>query len=145
MIKYLYEIIAAKRYTYTDEDVGDLRRVGGYWRIEQPNKTLGVSVKIIGSDRFGPNKRALKRYKIYRNEFESIWNNAINAIRKTIEHDQLKLGGPAAEYIPLEIIFVDPKDSSCDMAIAFSITTVDHNEFAANFDKLQFKGFESMY
>ena len=145
LIKYLHEALTAKKYTYSDKDIGDLRRVGGCWRVESPRKTLGVSVKILGSDRFGPNRRALESYKNYKGKFSLAWKDAAATIKKKIEQDKPNWYNPEAEYDPLEIIFGDPKGNDCDMSIAFSISTVDNNEFFANFNEGQFTEFGSMY
>ena len=62
-----------------------------------------------------------------------------------LESEQLSWYFPDLEFVPLEIIFGESRPSCCDMAIAFSITSVDHNEFYANFHEGQFKEFGGMY
>ena len=93
MIKAIYEALAAKKYRHIDADIGLLRRVGGYWRVENPGKTLGVSVKIYGSDRFGPNKSALTEYKKYKEDLPGIWAKCRASII-----DETRLEGGTARF-----------------------------------------------
>ena len=145
-VQFLKEVVLAKKYSHIDKDIGLLRRVGGYWRVESPKNTLGVAIKLFGSDRFGPNSTALNSYKkFYREKFDLVWSDAINLIVKKLESEKLSWYTPELELVPLEIIFGDPKMGEIDMAIAFSITEVDRNEFYANFHKGQFKEFGGMY
>ena len=63
LAQFIKEVVFARKYTHLDSEIGLLRRVGGYWRVESPRSTLGVNVKIFGSDRFGPDSNALAIYK----------------------------------------------------------------------------------
>ena len=144
-IKYIYEAITAKKCTFKDDNVGLLRRVGGYWRIEEPFKTLGVSVKISGSDRFGPDKSALKNYKKYAGKFELVWDDTVDNIKKKIKNESPNLYNSTAKYYPLEIIFGSPKGLRCDMTIAFRISTVEDNEFYVSFFEGNVTEFGAMY
>ena len=124
MIRLIYEIVTARKYRYTDPDVGLLRRVGGYWRIESPRKTLGVSVKIYGSDRFGPDKKALEEYKKYRHQLEKIWVQC----RESIINETVLENGVARfkedEFVVTEIIFRSFSKSELGYAYAFNLSLI---------------------
>ncbi len=146
VIKAFKEVLLAKKFSHIDREIGLLRRVSGYWRVESPKRSLGVNIKIFGSDRFGPNKKALNAYKyIYRNKFELIWEDAIKAIMQQLSNEKLSWYSPEIEFTPLEIIFGEPGLGSVDMAIAFSISSIENNEFYANFFNGQYKEFGGMY
>lgn len=145
-IQFLKEVLFAKKYSHIDSEIGLLRRISGYWRVESPRHTLGVSIKIFGSDRFGPNNKALANYKNhYREKFDLVWNDAVDVIMQKLESEKLSWYSAEQELIPLEIIFDDSRGRTCDMIIAFSITSLENNEFYANFHKGQFKDFGGMY
>ena len=146
LVQLLREMVLSKKYTYVDTEIGLLRRLGGYWRVEHPKSTIGVAVKIFGSDRFGPNKKALNSYKkFYREEFSLIWSEAKSRILSQLEQEGISWYNAKLELIPLEIIFGDPKMQTSDMSIAFSISEVVHNEFYVELDKGKFKEFGGMY
>lgn len=146
LTQFIKEVLLGRKYSHIDKEAGLLRRVGGYWRVESPQRTLGVSVKIFGSDRFGPDGKALATYKkIYRDKFDLVWEKGITSIMQQLESEQLSWYSHNLEFVPLEIIFGESSSGDCDMAIAFSISSVDHNEFYANFYEGQFKEFGGMY
>jgi len=144
MIRTIYEIITAKKYRHVDPDVGLLRRVGGYWRIENPRKTLGVSVKIAGSDRFGPEKKALEEYIKRKDHLESIWLEC----RKSIINETRLENGEAefkeCEFVVTEIIFATPSKSETGYAYAFNIESAP-NEYGAVVKNGKYECYYALY
>ena len=144
MIKAIYEILAGKKYRHIDADIGLLRRVGGYWRVESPRKTLGVSVKIYGSDRFGPNKSALTEYKKYKEEFPSIWARCRESI---IEETRLEDGTARFgenEFYVTEIIFGSYDKPEAGFAYAFNIESAP-NEYGAVVKNGEYECYYALY
>ena len=144
MIRTIYEILTARKFRHNDPDVGLLKRVGGYWRIEMPKKTLGVSIKIYGSDRFGPNKESLNNYKKRKDEIESIWLQCIEAIIEETRNDKGEVRFKADEFIPAEIIFGPRNKFDIEFTYAFNIISAP-NEYGANVKDGQYENYYSLY
>ena len=144
MIKHIYEILTARKFKHVDPDVGLLKRVGGYWRIESPKKTLGVSVKIYGSDRFGPNKKSLAIYKLRKNNIENIWLETIESViaetRDGNGNDQFKTD----EFVLSEIIFGLQGVSGEEFAFAFNVTSAP-NEYGACIHEGRYRHYYTLY
>jgi hypothetical protein len=144
MFRTIYEILTARKYRYIDPEIGLLKRVGGYWRVEEPKKTLGVSIKITGSDRFGPNRDALSKYKELRPEIESIWQQAISSIIAETCDEQGKAKFKESEFVLNEIIFGQPGRNGAEFAYAFNITSAP-NEYGACIHNGKYSHYYSLY
>ena len=144
MFKKIYEIIAAKKYSYIDPDIGILLRVGGYWRVEVPNKILGVSVKIYGSDRFGPNKSSLTAYKLRKDEIESIWTQTIKSIIEETRSESGVARFRESEFVLSEIIFGHPDKPGIEFVYAFNITS-EPNEYGACVKEGKYECYYTLY
>ena len=144
MFNTIYKIVTAKMYRHIDTEIGLLRRVGGMWRVENPKKTLGVSIKIYGSDRFGPNKKALSEYKKYKDQLEIIWLKCRTSI---IDETRLENGTPRFaenEFVVTEIIFGSYVKSENGFAFAFNIESAP-NEYGAVVKDGEYKCYYSLY
>ena len=144
MIKHIYEILTARKFKHVDPDVGLLKRVGGYWRIESPKKTLGVSVKIYGSDRFGPNKKSLAIYKLRKNNIENIWLETIESVIAETRDDNGNDRFKTDEFVLSEIIFGLQGVSGEEFAFAFNITSAP-NEYGACIHEGRYRHYYTLY
>ncbi|MCB1805161.1 MAG: hypothetical protein KDJ99_08425 [Candidatus Competibacteraceae bacterium] len=144
MIKHIYEILTARKFKHVDPDVGLLKRVGGYWRIESPKKTLGVSVKIYGSDRFGPNKKSLAIYKLRKNNIENIWLETIESVIAETRDDNGNDRFKTDEFVLSEIIFGLQGVSGEEFAFAFNVTSAP-NEYGACIHEGRYRHYYTLY
>ncbi len=144
VIKSIYEILTAKNYKHSDSDIGLLKRVGGYWRVESPKKTLGVSVKIHGSDRFGPNRKSLTVYKLRKDQIRSIWAHAIKCIIEETRNDDGSPKFSENEFVLTEIIFGPENKDGAEFAYAFNVTSAP-NEYGACFHDGKYKHYYTLY
>lgn len=134
----------ARKFNHTDPDIGQLKRVGGYWRVETPKKTLGVSIKIHGSDRVGPNRKSLATYKLRRDNIESIWEQSIQCIIDETRNDDGSPKFNENEFILTEIIFGPPNKDGGEFAYAFNITSAP-NEYGACIHNGKYEHFYTLY
>lgn len=144
VIKRIYEILTARKYNHTDPDIGLLRRVGGYWRVETPKKTLGVSVKIHGSDRFGPNRKSLAAYKQRKDKIEGIWEQSVKCIIEETRNEDGSQEFNENEFELSEIIFGPPNRDGAEFAFAFNITSAP-NEYGACIHDGRYKHYYTLY
>ena len=131
-------------YNYNDAEIGLLRRVSGFWQVESPKRTLGVSVKIDGSDLLGPNKRALESYKEYKESIAALW---CQSIQKIINENPNNDGTPrfkADEFRLSEIIINDPKKSEADIVYCFDIDSAP-NEYGVCIKNGKVDSYYSLY
>jgi len=144
MIRSIYEILTAKKYRHNDPEVGLLVRVGGYWRVESPKKTLGVSVKLHGSDRFGPSKYSLSTYKKRRNEIPKIWPKCIESVINETLDENGTAQFSKEEFVLAEIIFGPANKSGTEFAFAFNIESAP-NEYGACVKNGRYECYYTLY
>lgn len=142
MIKTLKEIIFSKKFRHEDPDVGLIKRVGGYWRIETPIKTLDVSVKITGSDRFGPNKYALSAYKKYRGSIERLWVEVQEKMKEEFLSQKQDWNIENTNFQLSEILVDNPKNSNADIVFAFMIEQDHYAIYSALTLNGKYNGYE---
>lgn len=136
------DIVLGKKYRYTDKDLGLIRRSKGWWMISVPFMGKAISLRFEGSNRFGPNRHALKTWKEYRANAEVLWQKSMNLINQEFNRAAPPGKAVQVEFILLNIIVADNRKNDHDLYFSFDVLQDRTGFYGVKIFKGKVVGFE---
>jgi len=111
-----------EKLRYEDKELGVIKRSSGLWILPIEFQGEKIKVRFLGSDYFGPYKRALLNWKNYRTTIDDVWSKAKPKINSIFNEEKYSWAGNETEYMFLDIIAYDHKKiKGIELAIAFEV------------------------
>ena len=125
MLKRLFE-----KKSYEDYDLGTIKRYGGLWVIPFIFQGQDVKVRFIGSDYFGPNKKALKKWKEYSSQINEIWTHSKEKIVSEFGSEKYHWNSAETDFGSFDIVVYDGKENK-DIVVSFEVVQDDKHYYNA--------------
>ena len=117
-------------------------RVGGNWKVNNPDVDIPVPVKLEGSDRFGPNKNALSSYKKYRFQIPFLWEQIKENLINDFREKGMKWNQEQTNFILSEILINNVKHTNCDIVFAFQVEQDEYSLYSGLTKEGRYTGYE---
>lgn len=136
------EIVLGNKVRYTDKDLGLIRRAKGWWMISVPFMGQATSLRFEGSNRFGPNRHALKTWKKYQADAEALWQESMKLINAEFNRAASPGKAVQVEFILLNIIVADNRKNDHDLFFSFDVLQDRTGFYGVKIFKGKVVGFE---